>query len=90
MQVPLDRFLIEVNAFFPWPEKLQPKIRNLAENLTMAITPEVLGTFGFALLERAEAIARRALSVFKEASDTFRLSAIQLLEQLIVTRCPTR
>jgi histidinol-phosphate aminotransferase len=90
MQVRLDRFLKERDEFFLWPEEFQPQVRNLTERLALAVTPEVLGTFGIDLQERAEATGRLALGVPERASVIFGHSAIQLLEQLVITLCPTR
>jgi histidinol-phosphate aminotransferase len=89
MQVRLDCFLKERGELFRWPEDLQPQVRSLANILTNAVTPEVLCTFGIELQEKAEATAQQALKTPDNVSVVFGHSAIQLLEQLLITLCPS-
>ncbi len=88
-QFRLDRFLKERGELLHWPMQLQPQIRSLSEKLAQVVTPEVFGTYGCELREKAEAAAMHALNVPSKVSVVLGHSAIQLLEQLLITLTPS-
>lgn len=82
----LDHLLIERHELFRWPVSLEPEIQALAGYIAGAVSAGVLADHGQDLHEKAETTARNALAIPDAASIIFGHSAIQILEQLLLTR----